>query len=361
MSEFKKANLVLDDGTVFTGKSFAFHRAVAGELITNTAMTGYPESLTDPSCKGQILVASYPLVGNYGVPPMERENGLLKYYESEKVHVSGLIISDYSFKYSHWNAGFSLGDWLKENKIPALFDIDTRELTRLLHSKGSTSGKIIFDDADVPFYDSEQENLASKVGISEKTIYGNGRYRILLIDLGVKNNVIRSLLKRDATVIRVPWDYDFSKENYDGLLISSGPGNPQLYQATINNISLALNDEKPIFGICLGNHLLGLAAGGTTRKLKNAHCAHNQPVKREGTNNCFITSQNHSYVLDAESLGQDWEQLFVNLNDGTNEGIRHKSKPFFSVQFHPEASSGPTDTEFLFDDFMQLVKTRNRK
>jgi carbamoyl-phosphate synthase small subunit len=179
----------------------------------------------------------------------------------------------------------------------------------------------------------------------------------LLVDTGAKYNILRCLLRRDTTVIRVPWDHDFSKENYDGIMLSNGPGNPAVYQSTIDQISKALQGDKPIFGICLGNQLMGIAAGGGTHKLKYGHRAHNHPVQKVGTDTCYITSQNHGFVLDTDSLGSDWEPLFVNLNDGTNEGIRHKNKPFFSTQFHPEASSGPTDTEFLFDDFIGLIET----
>lgn len=356
MQEFRPIKLILEDGTEYTGKSFGDHKSIAGEVVFNTAMTGYPESLTDPSYKGQILVSTYPLIGNYGVPSDEKENGIPKFFESDQIHVSGFIVSEYSTSYSHWNAEKSLGDWLKENNVPGIFDIDTRALTKRLREKGSMLGKIVADDIDVPFYDPNHDNLVDKVSCKEKIVYGTGTNKIVLIDTGAKYNIIRSLLKRDTTVIRVPWDYDFSKEDYDGIMLSNGPGDPQICVKTVEHITKALTQDKPIFGICLGNQLLGIAAGGGTHKLKYGHRSHNQPVREIGTHRCYITSQNHGFVLDTDSLSENWEPAFINVNDDTNEGIRHKTKPFFSTQFHPEASSGPTDTEFLFDVFVDSIK-----
>jgi carbamoyl-phosphate synthase small subunit len=360
MSEAKEIKLILEDGSVFAGKSFGYHGSVSGEMVFNTAMTGYPESLTDPSYKGQILVSTYPLIGNYGVPSKEAENGIPKFYESDEIHIAGLVISEYSFGYSHWNAQKSLGDWLKEYKVPGIFGIDTRSLTQLLRENGPMLGKVVADDVDVEFYNPDIHNLAAMVSTKEKLVYGNGKYRVVLLDTGAKYNILRCLLKRDTTVIRVPWDYDFTQEDYDGIVLSNGPGNPALYEASVNNIRKALQGDKPIFGICLGNQLMGIAAGGSTHKLKYGHRAHNHPVKLVGTDKCYITSQNHGFVLDTDSLDSDWEPYFINLNDNTNEGIRNKKKPFFSTQFHPEASGGPTDTEFLFDNFMDLVKERKK-
>ena len=360
MSEAKEIKLILEDGSVFAGKSFGYHGSVSGEMVFNTAMTGYPESLTDPSYKGQILVSTYPLIGNYGVPSKEAENGIPKFYESDEIHIAGLVISEYSFGYSHWNAQKSLGDWLKEYKVPGIFGIDTRSLTQLLRENGPMLGKVVADDVDVEFYNPDIHNLAAMVSTKEKLVYGNGKYRVVLLDTGAKYNILRCLLKRDTTVIRVPWDFDFTQEEYDGIVLSNGPGNPALYEASVNNIRKALQGDKPIFGICLGNQLMGIAAGGSTHKLKYGHRAHNHPVKLVGTDKCYITSQNHGFVLDTDSLDSDWEPYFINLNDNTNEGIRNKKKPFFSTQFHPEASGGPTDTEFLFDNFMDLVKERKK-
>jgi len=351
----KKAKLILEDGKEFTGVSFGYEGSVAGEVVFNTAMTGYPESLTDPSYTGQILVATYPLVGNYGVPKKDSENGLFKFYESEKIAVQAFIVSDYSTEYSHWNASESLGDWLKYQKIPGIYGIDTRELTQILRESGTMLGKIIIDDKDIEWYNPDKENLVAQVSPKQIETYGYGKYKVILVDCGVKNNIIRCFLDRDTTVVRVPYDYDYSKDEYDGLFISNGPGDPQNCTAAINNLRNALKQDKPIFGICLGSQLMALASGATTYKLKYGHRSHNQPVIKFGEKKCYITSQNHGYAVDNKTLDQDWEPLFININDGTSEGIKHKSKPFFSTQFHPEASGGPTDTEFLFDDFMALM------
>jgi len=360
MNKYKKIKLILEDGKEFNGYSFGFEKSVSGEVVFNTAMTGYPESLTDPSYKGQILTLTYPIVGNYGVPGNATENSLFKYFESYAIHISGLIISDYTDDYSHWNANKSLGQWLKEFKIPGVFGIDTRALTKVLREEGTMLGKIILNGEDVDFYDPNKENLVSQVSITEKKIFGNGRYRIVLIDCGVKYNIIRNLLQRDTTVILVPWDYDITKEEYDGLFISNGPGDPKQCTTTINNLSKAIQNDKPIYGICLGNQLLALAAGANTYKLKYGHRSHNQPVLLRNSNKAFIISQNHGYAIDNNTLPADWEPLFLNLNDQTNEGMKHKSKPIFSTQFHPEASSGPKDTEFLFDEFIDMV-AKNKK
>lgn len=357
----KPIKLILEDGTEFSGKSFGAERSIAGEVVFNTAMTGYPESLTDPSYKGQILTLTYPLIGNYGVPGEKLENEMLRFFESSRLHISGLIISDYSDQYSHWNANKSLGEWLKEFDVPGITGIDTRALTKQLREKGTMLGKIVFDNQQVEDYDPNIENLVEQVSIKEKMVYGNGSKRICLIDCGVKYNIIRNLLDRDTTVIRVPWDHDISKEEYDGLFISNGPGDPKMCRETVKNLSKAFEKDKPIFGICLGNQLMALAAGADTYKLKYGHRSHNQPVLHVGTNKAYITSQNHGFAINNNTLSKDWEPLFINLNDNTNEGMKHKSKPFFSSQFHPEASSGPTDTEYLFDDFLGMVEASKSK
>ncbi len=355
MLKTSKAKLILEDGNEYEGFSFGFEGSISGEVVFNTSMTGYPESLTDPSYKGQLLTLTYPLVGNYGVPGTDKENQMLKFFESEKVQVSALIISDYSFKYNHWNAEKSLGDWLKENKIPGIYGIDTRALTKHIREKGCMLGKIIINSIDCELYDPNADNLVAEVSIKEKKIYGNGKYRILLIDCGVKNNIIRYFIEKDCTVIRVPWNYDYHDEDYDGLFISNGPGNPEMCDITIRNLKKSLQEETPIFGICLGHQLTALASGAKTYKLKYGHRSHNQPVLLEGSKKGYITSQNHGFAVDDKTLPDEWDPFFKNINDDTNEGIKHKSKPFFTVQFHPEASSGPTDTDFLFDDFISLL------
>ncbi|MDR0419805.1 MAG: glutamine-hydrolyzing carbamoyl-phosphate synthase small subunit [Prevotellaceae bacterium] len=355
MLQGKDVQLVLDDGTIFNGKSFGYEQSSAGEIVFNTGMVGYPESLSDPSYSGQILAITYPIVGNYGIPSEEEVDGISSFFESEKVQASGLIISDYAEQHSHWNAKKSLGEWLKENKVPGICGVDTRELTKILREKGSMLGKIVFPKEDIPFYDPASENQVAKKSAKEVKVYGNGEKNVVLIDCGVKLNIIRCLLKRGVKVTSVPWNYEFSNIKYDGILISNGPGNPEYCEPAAVNIRKAMDTGKPIFGICMGHQLLGRASGANTFKLKYGHRSLNQPVRLAGTNSCFITSQNHGYAVDTNTLSEDWEPLFVNMNDGTNEGIKHKTKPFFSVQFHPEAAGGPTDTSFLFDDFFILL------
>jgi carbamoyl-phosphate synthase small subunit len=384
MQKEKTATLVLDDGTVFRGLSFGCEKAVLGEVVFNTAMTGYPESLTDPSYAGQLMVLTYPLVGNYGVPPRTfGANGISTFLESEKIHAEAIIVSDYSHEYSHWNAVESLGSWLKSEGIPGIYGIDTRALTKKLREKGVMMGRIIIGEeqsteANEKFPEYGAINYVDRVSCKDIICYlpdGTGKTfpkegfttsqlsdigsaslkRVVLLDCGVKHNIIRSLLKRGVMVIRVPWNYDFNHIEYDGLFLSNGPGDPDTCDAAVQNIRKALTGSKPICGICMGNQLLAKAGGASVYKLKYGHRSHNQPVRMVGTEKCFITSQNHGYAVDNATLGSDWEPLFVNMNDGTNEGIRHKTKPFFSSQFHPEACSGPTDTEFMFDKFVELL------
>jgi carbamoyl-phosphate synthase small subunit len=355
MNPLNPATLRLDDGTEFHGYSFGAPESAAGEVVFSTAMNGYPESLTDPSYKGQILVATFPLIGNYGVPNVLTENNLPEFFESGKVQISGLVISDYSFSYSHWNAAKSLSEWLIENKVPGIFGVDTRMLTRIIREKGAMLGKIIIKD-DIPFYDPNKDNLVDQVSMREQVTYGTGRYKILLVDCGTKNNIIRCLVKRNTTVHRVPWDHPVDPAGYDGVLFSNGPGDPKMCKETIDSAKSLMTGNMPVFGICLGSQIMALSTGADTYKLKYGHRSHNQPVIMKGTNRCFITSQNHGYAVETSSLPSTWEPWFENLNDKTCEGIRHKTKPFFAVQFHPEASAGPVDTEFLFDYFMDEVK-----
>lgn len=357
----RNVTLILDDGSRFHGKSFGYEKPVAGEVVFNTAMMGYPESLTDPSYAGQLMTLTYPLVGNYGVPPFTLEaNGLATFMESDKIYASAIIVSDYSTEYNHWNAQESLADWLKREQVPGITGIDTRELTKLLREHGVMMGRIVFDDEpdNIPTADYSGVNFVDKVSCKEILRYNEGAgKKVVLVDCGVKHNIIRCLINRGVEVIRVPWNYDFNEMEFDGLFLANGPGDPDTCEAAVANIRKFLNrpDAKPCMGICMGNQLLSKAAGAKIYKLKYGHRSHNQPVRMVGTEKCFITSQNHGYAVDNDTLGTDWEPLFVNMNDGSNEGVRHKTKPWFSAQFHPEACSGPVDTEFLFDDFVKLL------
>ena len=392
----KIARLILEDGSQFVGWSFGYAGApqpnggrpsdreqhsdiCVGEVVFNTAMTGYPESLTDPSYAGQILVTTYPLIGNYGVPDTGLgKNGLPLFMESEKIHAKALVVADYSETYSHWNARESLASWLKREKIPAITGIDTRRLTKVLRESGVMMGKIevsgerseVRDMTKAEDYGSV--NWVEKVSCKEVITYRpdmkaaansslftlhSSLPRVVLVDCGVKANIIRCLIKRGIEVVRVPWDYDFNQLEFDGLFLANGPGDPEQCSKTVANIQTFLNNEnvRPCMGICLGNQLLAKAAGAKTYKLKYGHRSHNQPVQKVGTTQCFITSQNHGYAVDGSTLPSDWEPLFVNMNDGSNEGIRHKTNPWMSAQFHPEACSGPVDTEFLFDEFVKML------
>lgn len=352
-----EAQFTLEDGTVFKGFSFGADVSTNGEVCFNTGMVGYPEALTDPSYAGQILVLTYPLVGNYGVPGAELdEYGIIKRFESEKVHIRALIVSDYSAEPSHYTSHKSLGAWLKENNVPGLFGVDTRAVTKLVRTKGACLGKIVFRGEDVPFEDPNKTNLVAKVSRKKATTYGSGKFKIVAVDCGIKGNIIRCLASRGVQVKVVPYDTVLKNEDYDGLLISNGPGDPTMAAAIIEQVKEAYKDNKPIFGICLGNQIMALAAGASTYKMKFGNRGMNQPCIDLRTTLCYITPQNHGFAVDSNTLPSDWRPLFINANDHTNEGIIHSYKPFFSAQFHPEAQGGPTDTAFLFDMFLSLVR-----
>lgn len=356
----RNVTLVLQDGTKFHGKSFGYDAPVAGEVVFNTAMMGYPESLTDPSYAGQLVTLTFPLVGNYGVPPFTfGPEGLPTFMESDHIHASAIIVSDYSEQYSHWNANESLAEWLKREHVPGITGIDTRELTKVLREHGVMMGQIIFDDEpeNIPQAQYEGVNFVDRVSCKEIIRYNEGSgKRVVLVDCGVKANIIRNLIERGLEVVRVPWNYDYTGMEFDGLFLGNGPGDPDLCQDAVNILRQQMSkSRKPICGICMGNQLMAKAGGANIYKLKYGHRSHNQPVRMVGTDKCYITSQNHGYAVDASTLDKDWSELFVNMNDGSNEGVRHNTNPWFTSQFHPEACSGPVDTLFMFDLFVEKL------
>ncbi len=344
------ARLVLQDGETFDGLAPAWQdETFFGEVVFNTGMTGYVESLTDPSYAGQILTFTYPLIGNYGVPP-EIE------WESGKIHAHGVIISQPSATFHHYAARNSFVDWLYEQRVPLLFDVDTRALTKLLRSYGVTLGAITAEKKNpTKFLDPNATHLVKKVSIKQPKIYGKGKKRIIAVDCGMKENIIRCLMDFPWEIKRVPHDYDYTKEEWDGVFISNGPGDPAICKETIAILKKALTRKKPLFGICLGAQLVALSIGARTYKMRYGHRGHNQPCQHLADERCYLTSQNHGYAIDEKTLPKNWRVSFRNLNDGTVEGIEHHSLPFFAVQFHPEASPGPVDTRFLFEKFYRLT------
>jgi len=351
----KKATLVLQDGATFEGFVFGADQSTAGEIVFSTGMVGYTESLTDPSYYGQILVCTFPLIGNYGVGK-PTDHSFLNPFESNRIQAKALIVSNYSKEYDHWNAEQSLSNWMKSENIPGIYGIDTRTLTKHLREKGTMRAKIIIDEKDVDFYDPNKENLLDSVTIDAPVVYGSGEKTIAILDCGCKTSIATNISDKGFKVKQYPWNYDLSNEKFDGLLISSGPGDPQNCKSAIDQISKVMDRNIPTFGICLGHQLMSIIAGAETFKLKYGHRSQNQPVLLNDGKHCYVTSQNHGFAVDTSKMDKEWKSLFTNLNDKTNEGIIHESGRFFSVQFHPEASPGPYDTTFLFDKFLGMIK-----
>mgnify|MGYP003302395549 FL=1 len=353
-----KVTLKLSDGTCFEGVSIGYEKNVTGEVVFNTTMIGYPEVLTDAGARGQIVVMTYPLIGNYGVPACsEQENGLSDYLDSNVIHPAALIMTEYSPEYSHWNANESLAQWLIREQIPAVMGIDTRALTKHLREKGSMQATLFFEN-DNTLPKANDEHLVAQVSCDQPITYNSGAgKKVVLVDCGVKQSIIRYLIERGVEVTRVPWDYDFNTLTFDALIISNGPGNPEECQPTINNIRtfLAKGEDKPLLGLDLGNQLLALAVGAKVSKHKYGHHGATQPVQLANEKRCFITAQNHGYVVEGDTLPEEWSEWFINMNDNTNEGIRHNQKPWMAVQFIPEMNCGPIDTEFVFNNFIELL------
>lgn len=372
MRDRKEWRLELEDGTVVRGFQFGSGRAVGGEVVFNTAMAGYVETLTDPSYRGQILVLTYPLVGNYGVPAPRKKGSIDAPYESDRIQVQGLVVQHYVDHPSHHASARPLAKWLASEGVPAVTAVDTRTLTRRLREHGTMRGWLVPADMTLAEAGRVADQRDMRAGIfrevapRESIHYDGGPLEVLVIDAGAKDNIVRSLLGRGASVMRAPWHCDLAPlaERADGIVIGNGPGDPKDLGALIVQVrSLLGSFRRPILGVCLGNQILALAAGGDTYKLPYGHRGVNQPVRDLLTGHCYVTSQNHGYAVRQESLPADWQPWFVNLNDGSNEGVRSRTQPFSSVQFHPEASPGPRDCGFLFDDFLKLagsMKTGSR-
>ncbi|KAK3703622.1 Multifunctional pyrimidine synthesis protein CAD [Vermiconidia calcicola] len=364
---FERAMFTIKNGPIFHGKSFGAKTNITGEAVFTTSLVGYPESMTDPSYRGQILVFTQPLIGNYGVPSAAKDDyGLLKYFESPNIQACGIVVADVALQYSHWTAVESLAQWCAREGVPAISGVDTRAIVTHLREEGSSLGKITvgeeYDaDEDEAYEDPASINLVKKV--STKSPFHvpspNGSAHIALIDCGVKENILRSLVSRGASVTCLPYDYPIHKSahHFDGVFISNGPGDPTHCRSTSDNLRRLMDSSQiPVMGICLGHQLLAIAAGASTTKMKYGNRAHNIPALDLSTGRCHITSQNHGYAVDPATLPHEFKEYFTNLNDGTNEGLIHKSRPIFSTQFHPEAKGGPMDSSYLFDEYLRTVK-----
>ncbi len=363
MANMTKAQLVLRDGSCVVGDHFGGHRSMSGEVVFNTGMVGYPEAMTDPSYRGQVLVLTYPLIGNYGVPVNRQSKGgiaglkMPELLESDRIQVSGLVVSTLSKQYSHSTALDHLDSWMRQHDIPGISGVDTRRLTKKLRTHGTMLGKMMIDEQDVQWDDPNERNVVAEVSVQEAKLYpGLGEKKIILVDFGCKESILRHLVNAGLDVLRVPWNYDWSEELADGIVLSNGPGDPKMCAEALDIIRKGLKRDIPILGICLGHQLLALAVGGDTFKLKFGHRGQNQPCIQVGTKRCFITSQNHGFAVNEQALPSEWKPWFFNANDGTNEGMRHRERSICSVQFHPEANPGPLDTVFLLDSFIDTVR-----
>lgn len=352
--------LHLSNGNIYNGQSFGADTECLGEVVFTTGMTGYLEVLTDPSYYGQIVTFTFPLIGNYGVQDFkEFAEKIDEVYESKKIWVKGVILAEVSEEFSHYLATSSFTDWLKKNNIPALCNVDTRALTQDLRESGVIMGSLGINP--LPSYDDPLQGCyVPEVSPTEIQILEPENpigKTIAFIDCGAKNGIFRNFLRRGVRVIRLPFDQDPFEldEKFDGIFLSNGPGDPAVMHEVIATTKKSIESELPVFGICLGNQMIGLAAGAKTVKMKYGHRGVNQPVQDIHTKRCLITTQNHGYMVDENTLPADFEPWFINLNDQTNEGIKHKTKPIFATQFHPEACAGPEDAQYLFDVFIEKL------
>jgi carbamoyl-phosphate synthase small subunit len=355
--------LELQDGTSFSGEPFGAWAPIAGEAVFNTGMVGYVESLTDPSYRGQILVLTYPLVGNYGVPGDDVDDlGLRRHFESDRIQVAGLVVAHLSRDFSHHEAVRSLSDWLEEEGVPGLTGVDTRVVTKRLRARGVMPGRLVDDTGSVEFSDPNERELTCEVAIAEARVLNEGGGpRVVALDAGIKHSILRNLARRGMEVVQLPYTADPLEWEPVGMLVGNGPGDPERCPDAVAATRAAMEAGIPVMGVCLGNQLMALAAGGRTYKLTYGHRSQNQPAVEARTGRCLITSQNHGYAVDVESLPGDWDTWFSNANDGTCEGIRRSDGRAFAVQFHPEARPGPTDAAYLFDEFATLVRGEARK
>ena len=366
-----KATLRLENGMEFHGWSFGSEQAVSGEVVFNTSMVGYPEQLTDATYSGQILCLTYPLIGNYGVPSEELiAEKLSKNLESDRIHPKGLVVFDICEDYSNWEAEKSLEQWMKEQNLTGIYGIDTRELTKILGDKGSMAGEIVPEGAAKPaeavkatpadvcckeiiIYKAEEPQEVENINGS-KAATAEGK-KVVLVDCGVKHSIVRGLIARGVEVIRVPYDYDFTEMEYDGVYVSNGPGCTCSCEKTVENLKKALAGNKPVFGVGMGYHLMAKAAGCELVRLAHPHRSANQPVRKEGTNRTYITSQNTYRAVKATGIPSDWEVFFTNLNDGAVDGFRHKTKPFIGLNFAPEVCVGLTENVTPLDEFISKL------
>lgn len=358
------AKLIIKGGPVFNGLSFGSPNSASGEAVFTTSLVGYPESMTDPSYRGQIICFTQPLIGNYGVPSGKARDDftLLKYFESPNIQCVGIVVTDVALEYSHWTAVESLSNWCKRENVAAITGVDTRELVSYLREQGSSLARLsIGNDKSEEFHDPGLVNMVAKVTTKEPfhIPVKNAKHHVLVVDCGAKENILRCLVSRGAEITVVPYNYPIQKvaDKFDGIFISNGPGDPIYCSETVENLKQVIKEQPdlPLMGICMGHQLLSLAAGAKTLKLKYGNRAHNIPTLDLTTGKCHITSQNHGYAVDASTLPSDYKEYFINLNDSSNEGMIHKERPIFSVQFHPEAKGGPLDSSFLFDKYFKLL------